>query len=228
MKKTGISPEYRQLGSPGTLDMTEKKSFLGSKILTTEDQIDLDDRFISYFENKSNQQIDLNIEQQNEPKIYSISSDKNNNHVIKTSGRQTNTNRSTFTKWKLTISHKTILRNYIFSSIKKSRAFQGLTNSLLIGSSVNDSIFEYIDLNILKRYELQGVKLYLVNKSLLENSQKFQVNFNPSIFDEKNLFDSFSLQNNQQEQLLEIEFNQPKLSTEFTFDYYFNLKFSKI
>lgn len=226
MKKKGIAPEYTQKEVPGTFDMTEKKSFLGSKILNTEDFINLNDRYVSYFEDKNNQQIDLDIESNFKPTIYSISDDKENNHKIELSKKQSNRNKLSFTKWIIEISFKNVLRNYLFSNIKKYRSFEGITKDHLVGSSVDDSIFEYIDKNIIGRYNFDKIEMFLQNKPLIGNSNKFEVNFDRNILNEKNIFKNYSLQNTQQQNLI-LEFNQPEVSSEFTFDYYFNLYFSK-
>jgi hypothetical protein len=226
MKKKGIAPEYIQKEVPGTFDMTEKKSFLGSKILNTEDFINLNDRYVSYFEDKNNQQIDLDIESNFKPTIYSISDDKENNHKIELSKKQSNRNKLSFTKWVIEISFKNVLRNYLFSNIKKYRSFEGITKDHLVGSSVDDSIFEYIDKNIIGRYNFDKIEMFLQNKPLIGNSNKFEVNFDRNILNEKNIFKNYSLQNTQQQNLI-LEFNQPEVSSEFTFDYYFNLYFSK-
>lgn len=226
MKKKGIAPEYIQKEVPGTFDMTEKKSFLGSKILNTEDSINLNDRYVSYFEDKNNQQIDLDIESKFNPTIYSISDDKENNHKIELSKKQSNRNKLSFTKWVIEISFKNVLRNYLFSNIKKYRSFEGITKDHLVGSSVDDSIFEYIDKNIIGRYNFDKIEMFLQNKPLIGNSNKFEVNFDRNILNEKNIFKNYSLQNTQQQNLI-LEFNQPEASSDFTFDYYFNLYFSK-
>jgi hypothetical protein len=121
-----------------------------------------------------------------------------------------------------------ILRNYIFHKIKQVRTFKGIKNSDTYSKSVNDSIYAYIDNNIIKRYELNKVNLYLEYKSLTEinNLKRYEVNYNSNI--EKVLFTKYRSEFNSDKSIVKIYFRQEKLSTDFTFEYYFDILYNKI
>jgi hypothetical protein len=228
MRRNSISPEYKYIPINGTYNMTEKRSFFGSKMMDIEDSIVLDNSDIVYYQQLNGEQIDLTQELNLTSMIYSVSVDKENNHTFELDPSQSSEDKNGKTKWVTEINIKNVLRNLIYSKIKSNRTFEGVLNKNTDPKSVNESIYNYIDNNIIDRYQYNRVEFFVKYISLDDNNtQRFKTNFNYRIESKDNIFTDIRSIFTTDESNVRIFFTQEKDSKEYTFDYYFNIYFDK-
>lgn len=229
MRRNYISPEFEYKPAQGTLNMLEESSFFGSKMIEIEDTIEIEDQSIVYFQNISGEQLDISNENKLDPVVFSIIDLKNNNHILELDKTQSSYDKENKTKWVLNINLKNILMEFIFARIKENRSFEGVLNKYTSNNNVNLSIKDYINYNILNRYKIEMVDVFILYKSLnYQTALKFQNNFSyfdPNLGIRINKMETIF---NYDQSLLKIKFNQDKIGSEYNFNYYFNLKFKKL
>ena len=228
MRRRGISPEYIYESVIGTFNMSEQRVFFGSKMMDVEDTISLDSRDIVYYQQSNNEQIDLNQELNFEPNIYSLVEDKQNNHTFGFDNTQSEIEKNNKTKWVVEIRLIDLLRNYIFSNIKSERTFEGILNNQTNVKNVNQSIYEYVDVNIIDRYQFDTVDFFVEYKLLSDNNTlRYETTFNSQIENQTNKLNRIRTEFNDDRSMVRVFFTQEQNSQDYTFDYYFNLNFSK-
>ena len=225
MRINYISPEYKYTEVNGTLSQLEKKSFNGSKLLKFTDNINILNENIIYYETVDNEQLNIDIEKLLNPTIYNTVGDKANYTFIK-DNTQLNTQLNTNTSWILTINYKKLLINYLFATLKSFRTFEGVQNNMTLNNSVDLAINDYINNNILSRYTFSKIDLFVSYNNLLNGGLRFQNTFDYTIENSNNLTNKYNIKNDNTN--LIINFNQIKNSTEYSFNYYYNLYFNKI
>lgn len=228
MRRTYFSPEFTNNLVNGSLNVLEQSNFFSSKMLEIEDNIIIDNIDILWYDNSNGEQLDLSIESVNLPYVYSPSDDKFNN--LKLSIDEYSTPKgvnSKNTKWIFEINLKSILSNYLFSTLKKYRTFEGVRNNSTIYNDVNVFINNYIKSNILNRYKLEKIDLFILNRSIGEDSQiKYKNNWNKNISVDA-LVKNYQITFNNDESIAKILFLQLN-SNEYIFDYYYNIHYKKI
>jgi len=234
MKKSYISPEFKYSKVEGSFNMSEQKSFFGSKMLDIEDSISIEDTDIIYYQNDNREQINETQEELLDPYTYSPSDDKEVNHTLIYDKSQTEFDKINNTKWILDINLREILKNYIFIQLKRSRAFEGILNVKTRDSSVNQSIYDYIVSNLLDRYKFNKIDLFIKYKSLLDDNNlqpniedSSNINYDSNISDVSNIENKVEYNLDYDEKFLKVNFKQSKVRSEFKFNYYFNIKFKK-
>lgn len=232
MKVNHISPEFNYSKVNGTLAMTEKKSFFGSKLLNFEDQIDITSQNLIYYQNSTNEQLNLSVESFNDPNIYDTDNDKLINSKLIIDNSQPKSQKDDKTAWILTINYKTILINYLFAEFKKWRTFEGVKNNMCLSNDVNKSIKEYITTNLISRYDLDKTDIFINYLSLENNSVtnnlRLKNTWDPNIVSDILLLKSFETNNDLINGVLTINFNQEKTSLLYNYKYYYNLYFKKL
>jgi hypothetical protein len=114
--------------------------------------------------------------------------------------------------------------------MKKYRTFEGVANDSTKFNDVNVAIHNYIRYNILNRYKYIGIELYVNYKDLRDQDL---LRYKNKWSDEIIINDSTKLTKLQtnlefDDSSITILFNQEKPSSEYKFDYYFNITFEKI
>lgn len=225
MRRNAISPEYNKVDIPGYYNMIERKSFLGSKLMFTENNIDIENQDIIYYQQNNGDQINLDQEMDINQVEYSTIIDKNDNHSIYKNPSQNEESLVNRTQWILEINILNILRNYLFAKIKERRSFENMLSRDTIFRRIDDAIYSYIDNNLLEIYKYDSIDLFLEYISLKEeNLNKFSVSYDENISEK---FKMYRKELNKDKSILKIYFTQEKNSSEYTFNYYFNLKFIK-
>lgn len=229
MRRSYISPEFTYNNVFGTYNMVEQSSFFGSKMLEIEDSIKIADNNIIYYQNLNNEQLDLLIENSLAPIVYNASNDKNANHTLIIDESQTKYQLENQTKWVMNIDLESILTNYIFAILKQSRTFEGVKNSMTINNDVNFAMRNYISSNVLNRYKYSKIELYLRYNDLKnQNILRYKNNWNTTIITENNLLKRVQTETAYDYSSLRVLFSQEKPSSQYSFDYYFNILFEKI
>lgn len=228
MRRNYISPEYKSTKVEGTLNMSEQKGILGSKMMDIEDEIILDDRDIVYYQSIINEQIDLAQEVLLAPIIYSISDDKETNHVLKIDESQSNFEKQKNTKWVIEIKVQEVLIDYIFAKIKAARTFQGIKNISTKFNSIDTAIKNYIASNILSRYEYKSITLYIQYNQLRSSGFfRYQNTWNTNIGTTNNIHSKIEVELNFDKTKLIGRFTQEKPATDVNFDYYYDINYVK-
>tara|TARA_X000000368_G_scaffold93273_1_gene71285 strand:- start:9246 stop:9926 length:681 start_codon:yes stop_codon:yes gene_type:complete len=226
MRRNYISPEFINSKIYGSFNSYEESNFFGSKMLEIEDLVDITDQNIIYYQNSKNEQIDANVETAQNSVIYSSFENKNQNHVLTIDDTQTETQRKTNTRWLLDIDLKSILTEFIFANVKRERTFQSLTNDMVVSKDVNVFIRNYITNNVLDRYKISKIDLYVDYLDLKsDDNLQYQNIFDKRVF---NKLSRFQTETNYNSTKTRLTFNQEQTSKDWSFKYLFNLKFVKI
>jgi hypothetical protein len=227
MRRSYISPEYDNNIVNGTFNMVEQSSFFGSKMLEIEDRVYIDSTDIIWYQRSNNEQIDFSIESSLESYFYSSSESKKINHRLFIDDKQTNFQKERNTRWVLEVDISSILKDYIFASMKKFRTFEGLRNEMTIYNDVDIALNEYIKSNVINRYKFSKIELFIEYKELRNNNiLRYKNTWNPNV-PKDSILDKFQLTQVVTDSLISVSFEQ-RPSSQFAFEYYFNILFDKI
>ena len=235
MKSNLILKKFKTNSIPGTMNQKEIKTFFGSKMLYIEDIVKINNDSIKFSQtNNGFQYYDKSITNLEIDYSENISDLKNNNHTISLIN-QNDLTLTDNTNWKININGVNILKDYLFFKIKQQRVFKNIYVSDVLHDNINNSIYEYITLNVLNRYKLDKIEFYVqyydINKQTVFSDILLQYNpkFNVNVYKKENLinmtivgYDPHKFND------IIIQYNQSKPSTQFSFNYYFDLIFNKI
>jgi len=228
MRRTYISPEFNKVNTYGTYNMVEESNFFGAKMLDIEDSIYIDKADIIWFQRLNNEQLDLTTESTLDSYVYSSSNDKLNNHTLEVDKTQSKSQMEKDTRWILTIDLRSIISNYLFATLKKSRTFEGVRNEFTRENDIDIAIRNYITSNILNRYRYKKVELFIKYKDLRgQNLLRYKNQWNTNLISE-NLLRNIQTETAFDESSVKVTFNQEKASNQFNFDYFFNITYEKI
>jgi hypothetical protein len=229
MRRTYISPEYINKKVYGTYNMVEESNFFCAKMLDVEDSIMIENQNIVYYQRRNGEQLDLSIESTLPSIIYSSSDSKSKNHTLVIDDSQNDYDRNNNTKWILDISLKNILTDYIFSTMKRYRTFEGIQNSMTIENDVNVALTNYINYNVLNRYKLDQLILYISYRDLRNQSVlRYKNTWKNDIAIKENIMKKVQTETSFDGSTIRAFFNQEKSSSTYVMDYYFTLSFVKI
>jgi hypothetical protein len=229
MRRNYMSPEFNKVKVYGSFNMVEESNFFASKMLDIENSIYLQKQDIIYYQNLSGEQIDFSVESTLASNVYSAINNKRDYHTLKIDETQTSTQKNKNTKWNLEINLRQILSDYIFASMKRYRSFEGLTSKMTRYESVNVAIQRYVEFNVLDRYKLGEVELFISYKNLRSQSLlRFKNDWNPNVESDTNKFTKLQTETAMDGSSIKVSFNQEEDSQQFSFDYFFNLYFEKI
>jgi hypothetical protein len=228
MRRNYISPEYSKTNVYGTFNMLEEGNFFSGKMLEIEDNISIINEDIIWYQRSNGEQLDFTIESSLDSVFYSSSISKEKNHRLIVDEKQSDFQLNQNTKWILDISLSDILSDYIFANLKKWRTFEGLKNDYTLEKDVNVSILKYISNNILNRYKLIKIDLFIDYKDLRsDNLIKFKNIWNNNL-SQINLFTKIETITDFNEKNIKVLFEQQKSSSGFNFEYFYNVYFQKI
>jgi len=229
MRRNYISPEFEHKEVYGTYNMVEESNFFGAKMLEIEDRILIDNQNIIYYQMPNGEQLDLSVENTLQSYVYSASSDKEKNHILTIDPTQTEYTKENLTSWILDLNIKGMLANYLFSELKRWRTFEGIRNNMNYYNDVNSAINNYINFNVIDRYKLSSIDLYLRYKDLRsQNLLRYKNAWNSEIVSPTNKFTKFQSEMSVDGGYAKVTFNQQQPSSLYTFEYFFNLYFEKL
>jgi hypothetical protein len=228
MRRNYISPEYYKNPVYGTFNSYEESNFFSSKMLEVEDIIEIINEDIIYYQKTNGEQLDLSVENALKSEIYSSSENKNKHHRLYYDQAQNDFQLKNNTKWILEIDARDILIDYLFATLKRYRTFEGVRNDMNIKKNVDSYIREYIENNVLNRYKLSKVSLFIKYEYLRNQSTlRFENIWNSNLTSEDEIT-KFQLNSKYDYSKVNINFNQQEPSLDYSFNYYYNLKFEKI
>lgn len=208
--------------------MLEQTSFFGSKMIDIQDRISISNENVIYYQNSNYEQLNFTLEKNLEPIVYSTIQDKTQNHTISRDESQGDIQLNYNTRWILEINLKSILSNYIFATLKRYRTFEGVRNNMTLYNNVNSAISEYVSKNILSRYKYSTIEFFAEYKHFSQDGTiRFKNDF-VEITTSSSQTNKIQTILNEDGSKLKIIFNQEKPSTDYNFNYYFNLYFDKI
>jgi hypothetical protein len=136
-------------------------------MLEIDDNLNIKNDNIVYYQLSNGEQLDLNSESNLPQIVYDAVIDKKNNHKLFLDESQSDSDKDSNARWILDIQLQSVLRDYIFATMKKWRTVEGVKNNMTMNNNVNASIKEYIDKNVLSRYKFTKVELFLQPVDLL-------------------------------------------------------------
>jgi hypothetical protein len=229
MRRNYISPEFEYKEVFGTYNMVEESNFFGAKMLEIEDSILINNQNIIYYQMPNGEQLDLSVENTLQSYVYSSSIDKEKNQILSIDTSQTEYTKENLTNWYLDINLKGILTNYIFSELKRYRTFEGIRTNMNSYNDVDASIKSYINYNIIDRYKLSRIDLYVKYKDLRsQNLLRYKNSWNYEIVNPSNRLTKFQSEMSIDGSYTRITFNQQKPSSSYSYEYFFNLYFEKL
>lgn len=229
MRRSYISPEYRNIPIYGTFNMFEESNFFAAKMLEVEDSIYVSNQNIIYYQTGAGEQLDLAAESSLPTKVYSASEFKNSSHKLILDESQLQNQKETNTKWIMSINVKNILSDYLFATLKRYRTFEGISNEMTKNNDITTAIKEYIDNNVMNRYKFSRLDLYVSYKDLRnQNVLRYKNTWNTNIAVEANLLKKRQISISSDESELKVLFTQEKPSNLYNYDYFFNILFEKI
>jgi hypothetical protein len=224
-----MSPEYSNTQIYGTFNMVEESNFFAAKMLEVEDSIYVSNQNIIYYQKSTGEQIDLAIESSLPTQVYSASDNMKSHQKLILDDSQLDYQKESNTKWILNIDLRDILSDYLFAIMKRYRTFEGISNPLTRTNDVNTAIREYISNNVTNRYKLSRLDLYVSYTDLRsQNVLRYKNNWKSTIVSDSNLLKKKQMDVAFDESTLKILFTQEKPSSQYNFDYYFNILFEKI
>ena len=241
MKSNLMLKKFKVNAIPGTMNQNELRTFFGGKVIYSEDKIYINNDSIKFSQvigdyNNGYQYFDHDtIPDSWETDFYENLTDlKSNNQTISLFS-QTADNMNTNTRWQIVINGSTILKDYLFFKIKEQRVFKSINESEVYYNDINNAIYEYISYNIFRRYRLEKIDFYvsyydIKKQSIYDNILlQYNPNFSPDVYKKENLSNMTVVGYNPYNfDTITIQYNQSKPSNQYSFNYYFDLNFTKI
>lgn len=251
MRENLILKQFKKERVFGTYNLKDDKTFFGSKMLILEKDIIIDDKSVLYYQvyneyDSSKTEIENNeLMKNNGYQYYNLNyvdekmfildcvDLKYNNHTIKNIDDKSLKN----ARWEISINVKNILFEYLFAKIKESRVFKLFSYEYFLNNNINESIYEYIRMNVLNKYKLDKIYFYIEYVNL-KNIETFEINdmmYN-NIFDlnakkDENLVSNINIKLKNDYDMLSdvvIIYNQLKSVSEYRFNYYFDVYYKLI
>jgi hypothetical protein len=209
--------------------MVEESNFFGSKMLDIEDKISLQKQDIIYYQNLNGEQLDYSVESSLKSYVFSSSINKSENHKLEIDETQPKYQMDKNTKWILTINVEKILSDFIYAEMKKWRTFEGIKNEMTRYNNVNLALKSYIDNNVKDKYRLKNIDLYISYKDLRnQNILRFKNSWDSNVFLDSNKLIKLQRETSTDGSEVKLIFSQEKPSSDWSFNYFFNLNFEKI
>lgn len=209
--------------------MVEESNFFASKMLEIEDSISIKNQDIIYYQNLNGEQIDYSIESSLQSYVFSSVSNKGSNHTLFLDENQSKSQKEKNTKWVLKIEVEKILKEFIFAELKKYRTFEGIKNEMTRYNNIDIALNNYIDFNVKDRYKLETIDLYIKYKDLRsQNILRYKNIWNSNISSPENKYTRSQRETSVDGSVVTLIFNQEKPSTDWSFEYYFDLNFEKL
>ena len=248
MKDDLILKKFKTESMYGTYNLLEESTIFGSKIMDIEDDISIKNNSVKYYQIFNNTD-DQELLKKNGYQYYELNSfeetlfilninnlKKDNHSIYKL--QQSNIDNQLNTKWQIKINQKNILKEYLFAQIKNARTFKSIHYNNLSNKNINQSIYDYIEINLLDRYEFKYIELFVkyidIKNNITNNNQvikQYDPLFDNNLENVDYLVTNINIDKETNVQILpelKINYNQTMPSTENKFDYYFNIYFVKI
>lgn len=247
MKDNLILKKYDTENVNGSFNLIEEKTFFNTKVMDIEDEIHITDKSIQYlqiFSGGTSSEMINNGYQYFEMNqfletlfIMDVVQVKLDNHTINKL-LQTKQDEKNNTRWEININIKEILIEYLFGKIKEARTFKSMSYVDFSTNNINKSIYEYIRVNLLDRYEFDSVELFVKYIDIKNNAvytalphKQYDPKYNQSVEETEYKVTNANMKLNLfLDKLAPIKINyfQTKPGLDYKFDYYYNIHYKKI
>jgi hypothetical protein len=239
MKSDLIITRFKTEPIIGTKESNDVKTFFGSKMIDIEDTIIIDNSKIQYSEyyktgsteNNNGYQYYEDIDNLESIYLVDLSDVKFNNHTVSLVSQSTIDLKNN-TQWNISIDWKNILREYIYYQLKNRRTFKCIKYSDVLSENINLFVRQYIENNLINRYQFSQLKLYVqyIDLNMGDEYNNPQLLFNPvytiDVKSDVNLIKNAN--STVFDELLLVNYKQTEPSTKMKFNYYFDLIMTKI
>lgn len=237
MKSDLIITRFKTEPIVGTMDSKDVKTFFGSKMVNVEDTVNIDNSEIQYsevfdpdFEENNGYQYFEDFDGVETIYLINLYDVKKRNQTI-TLIQQPIVDIRNNTQWQININWKQILSDYIFYKLKNRRTFKSVRFTDVLNESINLFIRDYIEDNLINRYEFSEIHFYVKYMDLEEGDEfddpnlLFTPEFVNDIKEEKYFVRNINA--NVIDDTLRVNYKQVQASTLKKFNYYFDLIFTK-
>ncbi len=242
MRKDTIVRDYLQSNVNGVVNMHEKTNLLCGKMMDIEDEIRISYNYTSedlanINTTSSSHNVSYNfIKQKAIKKLYPDSSQSPLDNV-------------NLTKWIFELDSKYLLREYLYNEIYTNNPhspFRQIRTTDVPGGKINTLCYDYIDKNILSRYQLKEIVLWvsyfelklgsvpgsgsnILNPEikLLYQTPVYSFNAIPMVSNPDSQKETVSIKP-YNDGLVEINYKQKKSSQYYTFIWYYDAVYQKI
>lgn len=246
MRSDLIAFKHKTIPKIGSKNMKEQNSFFGSKMMKLEKNILINDNIIQYYDIPYKSEDGETYENVGfQGLVKSDDETENNLDLVKLKeisnyiqpSIQNELDYKYNTKWDITIKLEHILTEYLYSNIKKSRTFSLLMGDDVSKGNINNSLREYISLNLLDRYKFKNINLYVVYNNIIEdgintNTQhQYSPTYNFKIKKEENkVYNINTTKKNLNSKIedISVKYTQTKSSDKYNFEYYYEILFELI
>lgn len=242
MRRDTIVRDYFQSYVNGVVNMREKTNLLCGKMMDIEDEIR-----ISY--NYTAQDLtNVNTTSSSHNVSYNFIKQKAITKMAVDSS-QSPLDNVNLTKWIFELDSKYLLREYLYNEIYTNNPhspFREIRATDIAGGKINKSCYDYIDKNILSRYQLKEIILWasyfelklgsvpgsgsnILNPEikLLYQTPVYSFNAIPQVVDVDSQKETIAMKP-YNDGLVEINYKQKKSSQYYTFIWYYDAVFEKI
>lgn len=166
MRKKSIVEDFKNKPYPGSLIMNETNNFMSSVLMDIDDEIR-----ISY--NYTKQDLQMSIVALES--LYNVSYDtlKRDCIDIRIDERQSNFDNDKNTAWVLDFDSNKLLREYLYTEIytlNPNSPFKEIPSNIINTDKLGDLCYEYIDKNVLNKYEIKEFLLWVQEYDLVLNT----------------------------------------------------------
>lgn len=167
MRKNFLMSEYNSELVEGTKNMKFLKTYFSSLLIDIEDTIRITDDVINQTETARGTQLQNVLETDRNINLWQT---KYKYSDITIYNFQSNLDKTEFPLQNIKIDDKNILIKYLFAQLKQNRTFEGVDISNILESNMDLTILNFIQNNILDRYVLTDVLLYVKYNKLDNNN----------------------------------------------------------
>lgn len=242
MRKDVIVRDYSQSYINGVVNMKEKTNMLCGKMMDVEDEIRISYNYtVGDLTNVNTASSSHNVS-------YNFIKEKAITKLI-LDPSQTTLDNANLTKWIFELDTKYLLREYLYNEIYTNNphsAFRDIRATDVPGGKINKSCYDYIDKNVMSRYQLKDFILWtsyfelklgsvpgsgsnILNPEikLLKQTPVFSFNAIPMVADVDSQKETVAMKP-YNDGLVEISYKQKKSSQYYTFIWYYDAVFVKI
>lgn len=225
-RKSGFVKQHLRELRPGTWSTREDVCPWGSQLMEIPDTLVIDNRVITYKQNPDGTQ--KQSQQDTQTVNASFSDLKRSSHTLTNVALSSVGNPlrrpDLANRWRMRIMWQSLLSTSLFHLVKRSRTFAGLTVDQIRLKSVDSFIESYITDNVLPRYELSNVQLYV--KKITNRAGLINPLFNSSVNEKINLTTNF--EKRELGRQVELIYSSPFDFRTTNIDYSYNLVFTKV
>lgn len=230
MKKNFITKEYAKINEHGTMSMYENRNFMASKILEIEDNININDLILEWFESFDGTQ-GIGVDSVNKQYIpLDIKKKYIKYNVLE---NQSAESKSIYTKWNFAINTQSILVEYIYAKLRVNKIFARIKNINTLTNSVENAIKEYVITNVIPRIRFYNIVLYVKYYRLGDFINNEQIALQYDTILTNNVISDINKVTNFQvdvfaNDIANIIYKQTQSSENYKFDFYFDVIYKKI